>query len=224
MSVSIVEREGSLERMRFLAFLTILYATAAAKAHPVSFKSGFGLMSYNSTKTNELLLTYSLTHRFAVATTYLSDDESEFLIPRANFLVQRWNNENSQGNVYLSAGSGLETYDNRSYSAHLGELVADWESRKYYTYFEHQYIKRKDRANPAIAKRNYSHSKLRLGFAPFLADYSDLNSWFIIQLDRHLDDKKIKPTQFIRFYIKNVLWEIGADFNGGFAFNFMIHI
>lgn len=210
--------------MRLLAIVAILSIAGLAQAHPVSYKKGVGIMSYNNGEMNEVLLTYSFTHRFAAATTFLNDGDSEFLIPRANFLLKRWNNDDSQGNIYFSAGSGVETYHNKGYGAHLGEFVADWESRKYYTYFEHLYINRQNRNNPMIPERNYNHSKLRLGFAPFLADYSDLNVWFITQFDRHMDENKIEATQFMRFYIKNVLWEVGAGFNGNFAFNFMIHI
>jgi hypothetical protein len=210
--------------MKLLAILAVLSIGAFAQAHPVSFKKGFGVMSYNSSEMNEVLLTYSFTHRIAAATTFLNDGDSEFLIPRANFLLKRWNNDDSQGNIYLSAGSGIETYDNKGSSAHLGEFIADWESRKYYTYFEQLYIKRDNHNNPLIPEQDYNRSKLRLGFAPFLADYSDLNVWFITQFDRGVDKEKIDATQFLRFYIKNVLWEVGAGFNGNFAFNFMIHI
>ena len=114
--------------------LGFLGFTQFANAHPVSYQDGFGIMSYNSQNMNELLLTYSFSPRFAVAHTYLRDSsKSEFYIPRANFLLKRWNEPDSQANIYLSAGSGIERFNSKTSSAQLGEIVMDWERRKYYT-------------------------------------------------------------------------------------------
>lgn len=194
-----------------------------AWAHPVSFKKGIGFMSYNSEAMNESLLTYSFSPKFAVATTYLRDSDSNFYIPRANFLVKRWNNDDSQANIYLSGGAGYENFNSESYGVRLGEIIIDWEDRKYYTYLEHLYLNRDNDQNTLLQK-NYNHTKARIGFAPFLADYTDLNVWFILQGEKHNNEKQIELTQFLRFYMKNVLWEIGAGSKGKLAFNFMIHM
>jgi len=210
--------------MRSLAFITILHLSLSAAAHPTSYKGARGVMSYNTPATNELLLTYSVNHRFALGTTYLRDSSSELYIPRVNFLVARWNEFNSQGNIYLSGGSGWEKFNSKTYSAHLVELIADWESREHYIYLEHQYIKRSNTDNALIPNQDYNHTKLRLGFAPFLAEFDELNIWTIVQFDKHLNSSQIEATPFLRFYIRNVLWEIGAGFNGSVNFNFMLHL
>lgn len=210
--------------MRRLFLFSFLLLSLAANAHPVSFKDGVGFMSYNNAKMNEVLLTYSFNPHFALATTYLRDSKSEFLIPRADFLVKRWNNDESQGNIYFSAGAGSEKFNTDTYGVKLGEIVADWESRKYYTYLEHLYLRRDNENNPLIPLKDYNHTKARVGFAPFLADYNDLNVWYIVQAEKHNDEKQIDMTQFLRFYRKNVLWEVGAGFDGSVAFNFMIHM
>ncbi len=195
----------------------------SANAHPTSYKGALGVMSYNTPEMNEILITYSLQHNFAFAATYLRDSKSEFYIPRLNFLAKRWNNDNSQGNFYLSAGSGYENFNNKKYSVQLAEVIADWESREYYIYLEHLYLNRTNKLNPDLVQKHYNHTKLRVGTAPFLADYEDLNVWLILQAEKHLDEKQIEMTQFLRFYVKNVLWEVGAGFNGEWAFNYMIH-
>ncbi len=207
---------------RILLFL-ILFSSQGLFAHPVSYKDALGIMSYNNSKMNEILLTYSLTPMFAVATTYLRDSQSEFYIPRANFLLKRWNNDDSQANIYLSTGAGYEKFNSNNYGARLGEVIADWESRKYYTYFEHLYLCRDNDQNNLIPNKDYNHTKARIGFAPFLADYSELNVWLILQTEKH-NNESVQTTQFLRFFMKNVLWEIGAGFDGSMAFNFMIHI
>ena len=208
--------------MRLILFIFTL-GGFAANAHPVSYKDATGIMSFNSSQMNEILMTYSLKYDFAFGATYIREKKSEFYIPRINYLVKRWNNDDSQGNLYMSVGSGIEKYDSSHSNVRLAELVADWESRKYYIYLEHLYLLRDNKDNPLWTQRDDNHTKFRLGFAPFLADYNDLNVWFIGQLTKH-NDETTEATQFLRFYLKNTLWEVGADFNGGFAFNFMIHI
>lgn len=212
--------------MRYLKpyiLFSVLLVSHTVYAHPTSYKDAVGLMSYNTPTMNEILLTYSLSHNFAIASTYLKDSKSEFYIPRLNFLVKRWNNEDSQANFYLSGGAGVEKYNSENFGVRLAETVLDWESRKYYVYLEHLYLNRDNDTNLAIAKKDYNHTKFRVGTAPFLADYNDLNVWLILQADRHLDESQIELTQFLRFYIKNSLWEVGANFNSGWAFNYMIH-
>ena len=202
--------------MKYWALQSIVFLSLMAEAHPTSYKGAFSLMSYNTPEMNEVMLTYSFSHHFAAATTYLKDSESEFYIPRLNFLVKRWNKEDSQGNIYFSAGAGYEKLNSKNHEAQLAELVMDWESRKYYVYFDHLFLNRKH-------NEEYNHSKLRLGTAPFLADYEDLNVWLILQADKHMNQNNIELTQLLRFYIKNTLCEVGASFNGNWAFNYMVH-
>lgn len=209
--------------MRLKLIFSLILLSVDVWAHPVSYKDAIGIMSYNSPTMNEILFTYSLSPRFAVAGTYLRDGKSEFYIPRTNFLLKRWNNEDSQANIYFSAGAGYEKFNSKNYGVRLGEIVIDWESRKYYTYFEHLYLNRDNDQNVALDFKNYNHSKARIGFAPFLADYNDLNIWLILQTEKH-NGQDLQTTQFIRFFMKNVLWEVGAGFDGSVAFNFMIHI
>jgi hypothetical protein len=211
-------------KVRILALVLTLATGVSTHAHPVSYQDGWGFMSYNSPDMTEILATYSFSPRVAIGHTYLRDSKSEFYIPRANFLIKRWNETDSQANFYLSVGSGIEKFGSEVSSAHLGEVVLDWESRKYYTYLEHLFVKRDNVQNLALRTQDYNHTKLRLGFAPYLADYEDLNIWFISQFEKHNDEEQIEAKQFLRFYHRNVLWEIGAGFDGSVAFNFMIHI
>ncbi len=209
--------------LTLLISLGFLFSFETLFAHPVSYKGAVGLMSYNTPEMNEVLLTYSLNSRVALAGFYLKDAKSEFYIPRVNLLAKRWNNNDSQGNIYLSLGSGHEKFNSKKYSTQLVEFVSDWEDRKYYVYFDHLYLKRENQDNHLLMSQHYNHSKLRIGTAPYLADYSDLNIWLILQGEKHLDENQIELTQFLRFYMKNVLWEVGARADGGWAFNYMVH-
>lgn len=202
----------------------ILLFNIGAFAHPVSYKGATGIMSYNSPEMNELLVTYSFNFNYAAAVTYLRDSKSEFAIPRFNYLVKRWNNPDSQGNIYLSGGIGSEKFNDKTYGVRLAEFIADWEDRRYYTYFEHLNLTRDNDQNVMLPDQSYNHTKMRLGYAPFLGDYNDLNVWTIVQFEKHNEEKQIEATPFLRFFIKNVLWEVGAGFDGSTKFNFMIHL
>ena len=53
--------------MRNLLLLVLTLTSLKVLAHPVSYKDAIGIMSYNNSKMNEILLTYSLSSKFAVA-------------------------------------------------------------------------------------------------------------------------------------------------------------
>jgi hypothetical protein len=65
----------------------------------------------------------------------------------------------------------------------------------------------------------------RVGYAPFVAGYNDLNIWAIMQFDYNPDMRsEVQVTPFLRFYYKNVLWEMGASLRGNIYWQFMVHI
>ena len=64
---------------------------------------------------------------------------------------------------------------------------------------------------------------LRVGHAPYLAEYDELNIWLMLQymnhprgLNRHM------TTPIVRMFYKNVLWELGVSTDGTFIINFAI--
>jgi hypothetical protein len=189
-------------------------------AHPTSFQGATSLMSYNTEEENTVDLFYSVKNYLAVGVTYQREDKTYFTVPRVNYLLQRWNNEDSQGNIYLSAGYGQE----RSYDQALGvgftALDVDWESRKYYTSAAYNRYIRGDKEN--IERPDYEIMKLRAGVAPYLGEYNEINTWLILQTEKR-NDTQWELTQFVRLFYRNVLIEVGAGFNGSYAFNFMVH-
>lgn len=191
-----------------------------AEAHPVSYAGAVSLMSYNRENENDLLLTYSFTRSLAVGLTYLKVEDAEYTVPRLNYLVQRWNNEDSQGNIYFSAGYGTDRSFAEIKPVSFGSVEADWESRRYYTSIQYNKFFRSD--SDAIKRVDFEHIKARAGLAPYLAEFNELNAWLIVQFDK-MNDRPVETTQFIRLFYKNVLVELGATFGGGWAFNYMVH-
>jgi hypothetical protein len=208
----------------FGAVLILLFSATLVQAHPVTYKDGVGLMAFNSPTSNELMLTYSMSPRWALAMTYLREQKSEFYLPRLNLLLKRWNQEDSQANIYLSLSPGVEKFNSQNYQTNFAEFIADWESRKYMVSLEHQYFARENETNLALANKDFNKSKLRFGFAPYLVEANDLSAWYVAEFNRTNDNPQIEAVQFLRFYKKNILWEVGAGFDGSLAFNFMIHM
>jgi hypothetical protein len=194
--------------------------TASAFAHPVSYQGAVSLMSYNSEDENEILATYSVRNYLAVGLTYQREDQVYYTVPRVNFLVHRWNNEDSQANIYASGGYGTERSFDETVGVGLAAIEADWESRQYYTSGQYTRFLRKD--SDDIDRVDFETIKLRAGVAPYLGEFNEINSWFILQTEK-MNDKQWELTPFIRMFYKNVLIEIGAGFNGSYAFNFMVH-
>ncbi|KYG65493.1 hypothetical protein AZI85_17410 [Bdellovibrio bacteriovorus] len=195
-----------------------LIATTA-QAHPVSFAGAFSLMSYNKENENEMLLTYSMTSRLAAGLMYFKTEEAEYTVPRLNFLAKRWNNEDSQGNIYLSAGYGTDRSYDEVKGVTLVSADVDWEDRRYYTSFQYTKYFRED---SDIQRTDFEQTKLRGGVAPYLAEFNELNTWLIVQFEKK-NDSSIETTQFVRLFYRNILIEVGATIGGGGAFNFMSH-
>lgn len=206
-------------KILLLTFVSAL--SLSARAHPVSFEGAWGVMSYNDKKENELTLNYSFKSYFsAAASFYKFEDVIEATIPRATLLAKRWNNEDSQGNIYIGAGYGLEKSFNDSKGVGLAQVDADWESRKYYVAASYAQFFRQD--SDLVRREDIKQGKARAGFAPYLAEYNDLNTWFIAQFKKQ-DNEDLEITQFVRLFYRNVLIEFGTTMGGGGALNFMAH-
>lgn len=175
---------------------------------------------------------FSYSHRYwlAFAThysrVYLEDEGQYFEMAGAgvNTLLKRWNNPTSQGNVYLSLAQG------REFSKELStrdvtkvDLDADWEDRRYYIATAYRRFFRSNHDNDPFKVRDLDIKKLRLGFAPYLGEFDELNTWFITEF-KQINSETIEVIPMLRFYYRNALWEIGSSLRGGWLFNFMLHL
>ena len=189
-------------------------------AHPVSFVDATSLMSYNRENENEILLTYTLKNYFAVGLTYNKIEAVDFTVPRLDFLLRRWNNEDSQANIYISGGYGYERSFHETKPVSLASAEMDWESRKYYASAEYDHYFR-DRSG-VVSRQDFEESRVRVGIAPYLAEFNELNSWLILE-EQKMPDQDWQTGAYIRLFYKNVMTEVGTVFGQGMAFNFMVH-
>lgn len=219
------------ERLRsgllsFAVFFATVLALPGAHGHPVSFEGAWSIMTANKGAMHDIDVFHSFTPRFAAGGSYLKSGDDSFSVVRANLLLRRWNREDSQGNLYLSVGAGGETSPSttgpdRHGEVGVGEVMADWEDRRLYVLAKHRVLVRESRAD--WARGNVEMSQLRAGFAPYLGEYNQLNTWVIGQLDQGPTSPR-DFTLLLRFYYNNVLWEIGSSLNHQTVFNFMVHL
>jgi hypothetical protein len=200
-------------------------------AHPVFFADGFGLNVFSAPEKTEAYAAYTLTHRFALGGRYvgfrtdqaMQNPQETYVLAQASFLLKRWNENAAQGNIYLEAAGGSASFSHEGEGtgyrpAAMYAIEADWENRRLYTLGKLSYLK-------ASEHTSRSSALLRAGFAPYLADFNELNSWIIFEAETQLKAGSTSTlTPFVRLFYKNVLVELGYGLDGGFRFNFMTHL
>ena len=213
----------SIKRLILKGFFVSSLVIGGAHAHTVSYKGANALMTANSSEMSNWTLNHSFTSRAAGAASYLrfqgEDAKREAYLVRGNFLLKRWNELASQGNLYFSLGQGILSKNDKQSGAGLYSEEADWESRKYYVAFMHEGLISYKSSNDQIYM-----TKVRAGFAPYLADFKELNAWAILEVKSVSKMKKdISITPIIRLFYNNVLMEFGVSSAGESEFNFMVH-
>jgi hypothetical protein len=220
----IIQGENVLSKFLILTGVLWLGLTASpVQAHPVAFAGSYSIMAWNSKETTDWMLTHSFTSTYSLSAHYqrveTKEGKREYFFPHLNFLLKRWNELDSQANIYLSVGHGAEKIKNDYKDTSFLAMEADWESRKYYVSFKQEAL-----INHKNSNRNFYMSRVRAGFAPYLAEFNELNTWFIVQVDKSnkgMDEYSLTP--IIRMFYHNVLTEFGVNQKGDSLFNFMVH-
>lgn len=198
--------------------LIILFFSQVIKAHPVAFKGAVSFMTNNMRNLTENTLIYSPTFDWGLGIKHVSQgvERNRWTNIHIGYLVKRWNRFDSQGNLYFFGGPGVyeEEKGKFSYFTRLG-FQADWETRFFYTMLRY--------SAGQFSYRVLEQYNARVGLAPFLAGYNELNIWAILQF-QHVPQRNRETmiTPLIRMFYKNVLWEAGSSLSGDWLFNFMV--
>lgn len=202
--------------------LSILLLTAgAAAAHPVSFQDAWQLMLGGTESVQNLELYHSYTSKSAIGFHAMrfedEGDDDYYAGLQHNWLLKRWNLPEAQANLYLGLGAGAAKQDGDTAApAGLGFFRADYETRRIYTAFESKLIGSEDVSRGVTS--------LSFGLAPYKAEFEQLNTWIILQLE-HVsgmeDDLDVIPK--LRFFKGPYFLEVGCSLDGDPLLNFMIH-
>lgn len=188
-------------------------------AHPVIYKDGWAISSANMESYSNNYVMYSFTHRFALGVEHwrMGKDElnNDMGLLRLNYLLWRNNGADSQANIYLHSGYGIEDQEfqkKQTRGAGLLGIEADWETRTLYTSAKH------------FQFQNTYMSQARVGFSPKVAPFEDLQTWFMLQgmVMKDIQDS-VMITPMLRFFYHNVLWEMGSSTRGEWMLNLMVH-
>ena len=206
--------------MRFFCKFLIIYflTTICAIARPVAYPGGWAIMQHNDYRVNSLHVNYTLTGKdtVGVMSEYMRQNKFWFDNIQYTRVLQRWNQEDSQGNLYLKAGVGGAEINNDLKAGGFGGIEADWESRRYYVAYENSYTKIEN-------KYSSFYQKARVGVAPYIGGYNDLNTWLILQIDHNPSGYKqnFVTTPVIRIFKNSYLAEFGVSSTKTILFNFM---
>jgi hypothetical protein len=205
--------------MRIFCIFAVACWSHLAMAHPVAFKGSTGIMGYHSSEMTEMEINHSLKHWFAPAVQTIryrsGTSRPDLVVGKLNFLLHRWNGENYQANIYLHGGAGKSITERRG--IYHGGITADIEDRKFYLFGEWNSYR-------SSVKTELQTWKVRAGFAPYVAPFESLHSWFIVELKKKsLGDRRIEVVPTLRFFYQNVLWEVGASLSGHVNLNYIIH-
>lgn len=208
-------------------FLTVLTACAlaafgspSASARPVSYPGGWALMSMNDGGTNRLHLLYTLTPRLAIGYNgeYWRDDDHQIHAVQVNNLLKRWNNFDSQGNLYLKSGVGAaygksNGYEDKWRPALYTGLAADWEDRRYFMSYENRVIEAGD-------IQNDFRQSVQVGITPYIGEYGDLHTWLMLKTEHTPEARDhFTITPMVRLFKGDGLVEAGVSNHGDIMFN-----
>ena len=211
-------RRGQGSWLSIYAFLCA-FLPAAAQARPISYAGGWMFMTGNDQFENNVSMVYSPTASIGIGPflDHYRDTDGELAGLEFNWLAKRWNNRDSQGNLYFLSGFGVAGDGGRERPGGFAGLEADWESRRYYVSYENRYTAAGD------GVRQEFQQKARVGVAPYVAESGSVHTWLMLQVDHFPEDgDPWTVTPLLRVFKGDYLAEAGVSDNGRFLFNLMI--
>lgn len=202
------------KRLLLLSALTA-FSAMPAFARPVSYPEGWTAMLRNNQFNNSVHVHYTTDtrHSIGLRMRYQRDADTLFTGVQFNRLIKRWNNPDSQANVYgrfaLGHVSDESTLNRDSDRGVFLGASADWETRRWFVEGAYEYW---DFGRFGLERTYHG----RVGVAPYIANTGALHTWFMVEThyrpDRNpLDGDKGGATALVRFFKGPHLVEIGVD-------------
>lgn len=211
-------------RSHILAALCFtLMLPAVVEARPVSYAGGSTVMQKNNGHFYSLHLHYSPTAWYSTGYRgeFWRDEEFWLHSAAVNNLLKRWNNPNSQANLYLRWGLGVAVsdfghFDDEVEPLGYSGLAIDWEDRRFFTSYAFRGI------YAGEIDRSF-HQRARVGVAPYIGEYGDIHTWIMLQAEHHPgSDTTFELTPLLRFFRGDLLFEAGISGDKEVLFNWVI--
>ena len=137
----------------------------------------------------------------------INQDEFWMAGPQLNTLIKRWNLPDGQGNIFSMTGAGMARQGSNNQPAAWAGLLADYETRRWFFSYE-------PRLTYAGNIEKAFWQRAHAGFAPYLANYDELNTWLLIRVDHHpAKNDHFVVTPVLRFFYKTMWLELGYSSN-----------
>lgn len=206
----------------FLIAVAMIALSPEVLARPISYPEGWTLMLMNDGDKNTAHIHYSPTIETSVGYKFENWRDKEMVLNavQVNNLLKRWNNPNSQANAYLKSGVGIaysdaDRFDGKTSAAGFTGIALDWEDRRYFTSYENRYTE-------AGAIDDFYQQSARIGITPYIGDYGDLHTWFMLQVEHSPENEdSLIVTPLVRFFKNEHLLEAGMNDRGEVLFNYI---
>jgi hypothetical protein len=205
---------------RALMLSTFFWCVAVqTQAKPISYVGGTMVMQENDETGHTLTVDYTFNPHFALGTYAkyeIGGNEFWMAGPQLNTLIKRWNLPDGQGNIFSMTGAGIARQDSNNQPAAWMSLLADYETRRVFVSYEPRLVYAGD-IEKSFSQRAYA------GFAPYLANYDELNTWLLIRVDHHpAKADHVVVTPVIRFFYKTIWLEAGYSSNNHVMVNWTV--
>ncbi len=200
--------------------LTLLTCAIRVQAAPMSFKDSAMLMGDLSGNWQELQSNYAFTTRDAIGgsiTRMRSDDgrpEERLIQAEYTRRLMRWNQPDSQSNLWLISGIGQWQDAHRTHPMLTPGIQADYETTRVYA----SALARLYRADGV--QRDVVSSRFGVSF--FEAAYEDTQPWVVLEVRRMHDvSARIEATPMLRLVNRRFFAELGMSQSAHLRANFM---
>lgn len=198
------------------------FVAPKAEAKPLSYVGGTMVMQENDETGHSIALDYTFDPHYAVGW-FSRWEENEkggkdysIHSPELNTLIHRWNMPDGQANIFNSTGAGIAEGEGKTRAAAWTDFLADYESRRWYGSYE-------IRGTYADTISESLWQRARIGIAPYKADYDDIATWFMVQVDDHPSkNQSVVVTPLVRLFYKTTLVEAGYSSNHHLMFNWQL--
>jgi hypothetical protein len=194
-------------------------AVTPAQGKPLSYVGGTMVMQENDETGHTLSIDYTFDPHFALGLySKYEINQKEFWMagPEINTLIKRWNLPDGQGNIFSMTGVGTARQGSNTQPAAWAFLLADYETRRWFFSYEPRFTYAGN-IEKSFWQRGYA------GFAPYLATYDQLNTWFLIRLDHHpAKNEHFVVTPVVRFFYKTIWLEAGYSSNNHIMVNWTV--
>lgn len=193
------------------------FITIRGYARPITYPGGWTFFINSGNKVYNLGINYTPWINASLGYNFEYWENKEMLLNslQLNYLLKRWNNKNSQSNMYLVSGIGFSQKIDSINLSTYGGMSFDWETRTYYISYKNRYMN-------TINSSNYFKQSIRLGWAPYEGQYGDVHTWFMVKFEHDPNSEyTYTVTPLLRFFKGNNLLEIGINNKREILFNYV---